>query len=62
MTGFTNATGHTSTNPNNGKYDNGMRRMTAVDLTKLDRVLHREVLGSHSLPPNADRASGSGMN
>ena len=52
QTGITTITGHTSETPTTS-YDPGVRKIVAVDLAKLDRTLHRDVLGTtRQLPVN----------
>lgn len=63
FSGITNLTGRTSNDPNNTNgmnYDSGVRKLVAVDLNKLDRVLHRDVLGARGLPPSVGNPSSTG--
>jgi len=52
QTGVTALTRHAS-GVQTASYDTGARKVVAVDLSKLDRTLHRDVLGTtRALPPN----------
>lgn len=63
----TGATGYTRSNSAaNGlggvSYEEGGRRLVAIDFTKLDRCLHKEVLGTAVLPPEGNTSKNTQHN